>query len=147
MPRLEESFGRDGPIIDVGIWIAAEVAESWSAAGSIIPEPFVIPGLVDTGARVTAIGASIIAWMGIPSIGVMEASSSLLGGEARSVPIFPLRMIFGPLGEGPAPKWRAIDAVAVEIVSPGASVLIGRDLLASCRFTYDGRKSRFLMSY
>ena len=85
--------------------------------------------------------------MGIPSIGVMEASSSLLGGEARSVPIFPLRMTFGPLGEGPAPKWRAIDAVAVEIVSPGASVLIGRDLLASCRFTYDGRKSRFLMSY
>ena len=93
---------------DVGIWIAAEVAESWSAAGSIISEPFVIPGLVDTGARVTARSASIVAWLGIPSIGVIEASSSLLGGEARSVPIFPLRMTFGPLGEGPAPKWRAI---------------------------------------
>jgi hypothetical protein len=97
MPRLDLPFGRDGPIIDVGIWIAAELGKSWAATGSAIPEPFVVSGLVDTGARVTAIGVSIIAWMGIPSIGVMEASSSLLGGEARSVPIFPLRMTFGPL--------------------------------------------------
>jgi hypothetical protein len=147
MPRLDVPFGRDGPIIDVGIWIAAELGVSWAATGSAIPEPFVVSGLVDTGARVTAIEASIVAWMGIPSIGVMEASTSLLGGEARSVPIFPLRMTFGPLEEGPAPRWRAIDAVAVKIVSPGASVLIGRDLLASCRFTYDGRKSRFQMSF
>jgi hypothetical protein len=85
--------------------------------------------------------------MGIASVGFLEASSSVLGGEARSVPIYPLRMTFGPLGAPDAPKWRAIQAVGVNIVSPGASVLIGRDLLASCRFTYDGRKSRLLMSY
>ncbi len=29
----------------------------------------------------------------------------------------------------------------------GAMVLIGQDLLASCRFTYDGRKGRLMMSY
>jgi hypothetical protein len=87
MPRLDVSFGRDGPIIDVGIWIAAEVAESWVAAGSTIPEPFVVPGLVDTGAKVTAIRASIVAWMGIPSFGEMDASSSILGNESRLVSI------------------------------------------------------------
>jgi hypothetical protein len=147
MPRLEVSFGHDGPIVDVRIWYGEDDARSLVAAGRAIPPPFSVLGLVDTGAKVTAIRASIIAWMGIPSIGAMEASSSLLGCESRSVSIFPLRMALGPLGEGPVPKWRAIDAVAVDVVSPGVSVLIGRDLLASCRFTYDGRRSRLLMSY
>jgi hypothetical protein len=146
MPRLDVFFGRDGPIIDVRIWIAADLAESRAAAGLPIPAPFSVPGLVDTGAKVSAIRASIVAWMGILSIGVMEASSSVLGGESRPVSIFPVRMALGPLGAGP-PRWRAIDAAAVDVVSPGVSVLIGRDLLASCRFTYDGRKSRLLMSY
>ena len=77
----------------------------------------------------------------------MAASSSVLGGEARSLPIYPVRMTFGPLGAPDPPRWRAIDAIGVDVVSPGASVLIGRDLLATCRFTYDGRKRRLLMSY
>ena len=34
-----------------------------------------------------------------------------------------------------------------EVVSPGAVALIGQDLLATCRFTYDGRKRRLMMSY
>jgi hypothetical protein len=147
MPRLDVSFGRDGPIVDVRIWYGEDDARSMIAAGRAIPPPLSVPGLVDTGAKVTAIRASIVTWMGIPSIGVMEASSSVLSGEARSVPIFAFRMALGPLGEGRAPRWQAIDAVAVDVVSPGVSVLIGRDLLASCRFTYDGRKSRLLMSF
>ena len=95
----------------------------------------------------TAIQRSIIAWMGIPSIGFTEASSSLLGSEVRTVPIHQVRMTFGSLGDADTPKWRTIDAIGVDVVSPGASVLIGRDLLATCRFTYDGRKDRFMMSY
>jgi hypothetical protein len=56
-------------------------------------------------------------------------------------------MTSGPLGAPDAPKWRAIRAVGVHVVSSGASILIGRDLLATCRFTYDGRKHSFMMSY
>src|SRR5262249_8126117 len=147
MPRLEVPIGPDGPIIVVRIWIGAEYAKTLTAGGRTIPPPFSVPGLVDTGAQVTAIRNSILDWMGIPSARFLEASSSVLGGEARSVPIYPLRMTFGPLGAPDAPKWRAIHAVGVHVVSPGASVLIGRDLLTSCRFTYDGRKNRFMMSY
>jgi hypothetical protein len=147
MPRLEVPIGTAGPIIDVRIWLGTEPAKALTAGGREIPPPFSVPGLVDTGAQVTAIRGLIIDWMGIASIGFLEASSSVLGGEARSVPIYPLRMTFGPLGAPDAPRWRAIHAVGVHVVSPGASVLIGRDLLASCRFTYDGRKDRFMMSY
>ncbi len=147
MPRLEAAFGPDGPIIDVGIWFSTEDAKTLVAVGGSVSPPFSAPGLVDTGAKVTAIRRSVIAWMGIPSVGFMEATSSMLGGEVRSVPIYRVRMTFGPLANAVVPKWRTIDAVGVDVVSPGASVLIGRDLLATCRFTYDGRKQRFMMSY
>jgi hypothetical protein len=85
--------------------------------------------------------------MGIPTVGFMEVSSSVLGGQVRTVPIYRLRMTFGSLADPDTPKWRTIDAIGVDVVSPGASVLIGRDLLATCRFTYDGRKHRLMMSY
>lgn len=147
MPRLDRSFGDDGPIIDVRICVAAARAEWLAAVGSPVPEPFAVPGLVDTGVKVTAISLAIATWMGIASVGMIEASSSVLGRESRWVPVYPLRMCLGPFSDTDPLRWRAIDAAAVDIVSPGASVLIGRDLLASCRFTYDGRKSRLLMSY
>lgn len=121
MPRLEASFGPDGPIIDVQIWTAAARAEELAAEGREIPPPICVPGLVDTGAEATAIRLPIIDWMGIPS--------------------------HGALGDAHPPKWRTIRAVGVHLMAPGASVLIGRDLLASCRFTDDGRKHRLLMSY
>jgi hypothetical protein len=43
---------------------------------------------------------------------------------------------------------RIIRAAGVQqVISPGVTVLIGRDLLESCRFTSDGRQRRFMMSY
>ena len=54
MPRLEVPIGRDGPIIDVRIWIGTEDAKTLTAGGLEIPPPFSVPGLVDTGAQLTA---------------------------------------------------------------------------------------------
>jgi len=56
-------------------------------------------------------------------------------------------MTFGPIEAPDRPKRRIISSVGVTVVSPGALVLIGQDLLATCRFTYDGRKRRLTMSY
>jgi hypothetical protein len=147
MPRLDVPIGSDGLLIDMRIWLSATDAKTLVAGGGVLTPPFSVSGLVDTGAKVTAIQRSIIAWMGIPSIGFTEASSSLLGGEVRTVPIYPVRMTFGSLADADTPRWRTIHAIGVDVVSPGASVLIGRDLLATCRFTYDGRKERFMMTY
>ena len=129
------------------IWFSTQDAKTLVAGGGTLRPPYSVSGLVDTGAKVTAIQRSIINWMGIPSIGFMDATSSMLGGEVRTVPIYPVRMTFGPLGASDTPKWRTINAVGVDVVSPGASVLIGRDLLSTCRFTYDGRKFRLMVAY
>ena len=83
----------------------------------------------------------------LPVHGWVKLRSSVLGTDEREAPVYSLRMTFGSLGAPDPPKWRIIRAVGVAVVSPGAIVLIGQDLLATCRFTYDGRKRRLMMSY
>jgi hypothetical protein len=147
MPRLDVTIGPNGPIIEVRLWVVPEDAAKLAAAGLPIPQPISVTGLVDTGAQVTAIQRSLAEWMGIPVFSVLEARSSVLGDEARVVDVYRIRMTFGPLEAPDPPKWRTINAVGVSVISPGATVLIGRDLLATCRFTYDGRKRRLMISY
>ena len=70
----------------------------------------------------------------------------MLGDESRVVGVYRIQITFGPVEAPDPPKWQSIEVVAVKVVSPGASVLIGRDLLSTCRFTYDGRKQRLMVS-
>jgi hypothetical protein len=147
MPRLEVSFGQDGPIVDVRLSVAAEDEAELVGAGRAVPGPLCVSGLVDTGAETTAIQQALAHLMTIPVFGTAEVASSALGRGTRVVPTYRIRMAFGPFGTPGPPRWRTITAAGMDIISPGAIVLIGRDLLATCRFTYDGRKHRFMMSY
>jgi hypothetical protein len=147
MPHLDVPIGPNGPIIEVRLSVGPENAAKLAAAGLPIPRPISVPGLVDTGAEVTAIQLSLAEWMGVPVWSLLETRSSVLGHEARLAAVYRIQMTFGPLEAPDPPKWRTIGAVGVSVVSPGATVLIGRDLLATCRFTYDGRKSRLMISY
>jgi hypothetical protein len=127
--------------------VVSDDARDLAAAGRPVPPPFSVPGLVDTGAELSAIQQSLVDWTGISSFRFVEARSSVLGDESRLAPVYRIQMTFGPIEAPDPPRWRTIEAVGVNIVSPGASVLIGRDLLATCRFTYDGRKQRLMLSY
>lgn len=147
MPRLDVPIGPNGPIVEVRLWIGSEDEASRVAEGRAVPRPFSVLGLVDTGAQMTAIQRPLAARMDLPCRGELQLSSSVLGGEVRAVPLYVIRMTFGAIEAPDPPKWRNIRAAGVSVVSPGVTVLIGRDLLGSCRFTYDGRKSRFMMSY
>jgi hypothetical protein len=147
MRRIDAAIGVDGPIVDLRLWIALAEAESLRAGGVAVPSSFSVTGLVDTGAKQTAIQRSIATWMGIPTISLLRLTSSVLGAEEREAPAYQVRMTFGPLEAPDPPKWRTLLVAGVDVVSPGASVLIGRDLLATCRFTYDGRKQRLMISY
>ncbi len=147
MPRLNVAFGPGGPIIEVRLQVGDEDAERLVADGSPIPPRCCVAGLVDTGAERTAIERSLLDWLGLSACGSVDLSSSVLGYEVRKAKVYRVQMTFGSLEAPNPPKWRTISAVGVTLVFAEATVLIGRDLLATCRFTDDGRKSRFMMSY
>jgi hypothetical protein len=147
MPRLEVPIGLDGPIIDVRTWIGIDQEDALDAKGMKIPPVVSLRALVDTGARLTAIQRAWAEAIGLPRHDWVMLKSSVLGHEERHAPVYQLRMTFGALEAPDAPKWRNILVAGVNVVSPGAVVLVGQDLLATCRFTYDGRKRRLMMSY
>src|SRR4051812_25710974 len=103
-----------------------------------------VAGLVDTGAERTAIPRHLAVSLGLP-VHDWEMVQSAAGGEPRLVPVYLVRLSFAP-NDAPA-RWRSITAVGVASVSPGAMILVGRDMLSTCRFTYDGRGERLVMSY
>ena len=121
MPRLEAPIGDDGPIIDVMGWIAAEHESVLRSRGLPRPKPFAIRGLVDTGARITAIQKALAEGMRLPVHDWITISSSVLGEEVRKAPVYQIRMTFGSLEARDAPKWRIFHAVGVSVVSPGAA--------------------------
>jgi hypothetical protein len=147
MARLETPIGSDGPIIDVRIWIGPEHEQALKARGLLVPQALSVPGLLDTGAERTAIQQALAEAIGLPVHDWVGIRSSVLGAEARDAPVYLTRMTFGSIAAEDLPKWRIINPVGVTVVSPGALILIGRDLLATSRFTYDGRKRRLMMSY
>ena len=147
MPRQEWPIGLDGPIIDVRMTIGPEHEEARASVGLPVLPAFSVAGLLDTGAQRTAIQQVLAEGMGLPVHDWVTLRSSVLGTDEREAPVYVLRMTFGALGSSDPPKWRIVHAVGVSVVSPGATVMIGRDMLATCRFTYDGRKRRLMMSY
>jgi len=147
MPRLEVPIRYDGPLVEVRLWIGPEFERTVVSRRLPVPTPLSVLGLIDTGAERTAIPVTVAQGMGLPIHNWQRLKSSVLGDEERDAPVYRVRMTFGSIESTDQPKWRTIDAVGVNVVSPGATALVGRDLLATCRFTYDGRKRRLMMSY
>ena len=146
MPRLDVPIGPAGPIIEVRLRVGPEQADA-RATGRTVPPPISVLGLVDTGAEVSAIQRSLAEWLGVPVSRFLETRSSVLGDESRLAAVYRIQMTFGPIEAPDPPKWRTTDVVGVKVASPGAIVLIERDLLSTCRFTYDGRKKRLMLTY
>lgn len=147
MPRLESAIGHAGPLIDVRLRAVPEREAALNAAGLPIAPPFSVRGLLDTGATTTAIRYELADRLNLIPDDIAQIRSSASGPETYEAPVYQVRMTFGPIEAPDPPRWRTLDVVGVSIVTTGAFVLIGQDLLATCRFTYDGRKRRIMLSY
>ena len=69
MPLIRVPIGSDGPVIDLGIWLARALAHSLVARGQVVPPPQTIRALIDTGADRTAIHPNALARDRIAPIG------------------------------------------------------------------------------
>lgn len=90
-------------------------------------------GLVDTGATSTCISPRVVSALGLKPIGSVQCGGVAGAAEHR---LFRVSFEF----EGSQPPIRVTDAevVEVDIGNQGLDMLVGRDLLAAARFSYDG---------
>jgi hypothetical protein len=147
MPLIRVPIGVDGPVIDLGIWIARAMAHALGARGQAVPRPQTIRVLIDTGADRTAIHPHALALIASFASGTILVRRPGSTTAARRVKLYDVRVAFGGAMVSPTPgHWIELESAAVVPADPSVLALIGRDMLAHCRFVYDGLKGDALLS-
>lgn len=147
MPLIRVPIGMDGPVIDLGIWLARALAHALVARGKVVPPPHTIRALIDTGADRTAIHPKALALIASPPSGTtLVRRPGATTTTARRVNLHDVRLALGGAVVSPARgSWAEIEAAAVVPADPSVLALIGRDMLAHCQFGYDGPKGELLL--
>ena len=145
MPLIRVPIGIDGPIIDLGIWMARPMAHAYIARGLVVPPPQTIRALIDTGADRTAIHPNALALVASAPSGTIRVRRPGQA-AARRVNLHDVRLAFGGAVVSPTRgPWIELESAAVVPADPSVLALIGRDMLAHCQFVYDGLKCELLL--
>jgi hypothetical protein len=146
MPRIRVPIGSDGPVIDLGIWIDRTMAHSLVAQGMAVPPPQIVRALIDTGADRTAIHPAALAMSSSVPAGTILVRRPGPIAAPRRVSLHRVRLAFGGGAVSPITgRWVEIESAAVIPADPAILALIGRDMLARCRFVYDGPKGELIL--
>jgi hypothetical protein len=148
MPRVRVPIGVDGPVIDLGIWMARALAHALVAHGRAVPPPQTVRALIDTGADRTAIHPNALALIASSPSGTVLVRRPGSMATARRFNVHDVRLAFGGAIVSPTKgSWVEIESAAVVPADPNVLALIGRDMLTYCRFIYDGLKGELILDY
>ena len=92
--------------------------------------------------------SSLINALGLPFGGSVLANVPALGGLTAGTLYHASFTVLHPSGNTSANLMiRNVSGLEVDLAALGYEALIGRDILASCRFLYDGPRKRFRLGY
>ena len=144
MPQLSFPFDRNGVIVDVLLSCGGDRLKRLLARNDPIPAPIWARGMIDTGTNVSAVSLSLLRQLGIEK--GEEVKSEGVAGEfvthyyevslTIAVKAAPSGAVYSP----PNVSVIHLDAVGVD-------VLIGLDLLMSCRLVLDGPAGLFTLEF
>ena len=137
MPTL--TLGLDyvgGPVIEVYVGVPA-AAQAALFAGQSPPRPLKLRALVDTGATLTVVDASALAKLPLDEIGAMSFHSATTGALPVVAKLYAVSLASAETVTGVLADDLAV-AAGEDFGGLGVEVLLGRDILGSCIFLYDG---------
>jgi len=128
-----------GALVDMGVWIGTPVEEALKKAGSKVPEPVAVKGMIDTGATGSVIQPAIAQQLGLQPVGVVSISTPT--SENVPCPQFVVRFLL--------PNNVIAECLATEAPLQGQHIqcLLGRDLLAAGVLVYTGYINQFTLSF
>jgi hypothetical protein len=135
--------------VTVRIAVPPTRAFSLQQAGLPIPGPFTRPALIDTGAGITCIDRQLRLLLNLTPFSKMRLVTPSSGARPPRVRLYKvdLTLLHGT-GNPVFHLVQPLFVVAqVDIAPLGFSALIGRDLLALCRFVYNGQAGTFELHY
>jgi hypothetical protein len=133
MPLIRVPIRADGPVIDLGIWMARAMAHASVAQGQPVPPPQTIRALIDTGADRTAIHPKALALIASSPSGTILVRRPGPAAASRRVNLHDVRLAFtGAMASATRGPWVEVETAAVVPAEPSVLALIGRDMLAHC---------------
>ena len=134
-----------GPLVTVRIAITFAHEQLLIGKGDPVPFPVGDEALLDTGTSMTVISDGITRVLALPLRGARAVRSSLTGSQSRSAGVFEVRLAI-MVGPTVLHEWTKVPVLEAAFPARGPyHVIIGRDLLDDCVFTYDGKRRTFTL--
>lgn len=147
MAHLSFAVTSTGLTVPVWIGLTHQAMKDLIAAGKQIPAPVGAKGLLDTGTNVTAVAPWILQQLAVPV--TTRSSTHTAGGQ---VPVNLYRVSVGitdPAQPAGSPWLTHSDMLVIELATPlpDVDILIGLDILLTCKLHLDGPARRFMLEF
>jgi hypothetical protein len=134
--------------VDLLIGWSEDDARAQRQALRPVPPPVNLRGLLDTGAEISCVDASVVQTLGLPMEGIPITHVPAVGGVTYGMPYKTSLTLEHPSGMG-GDHLVVGNGVVIELslAQLGYQALIGRDVLALCDFLYSGKGGTFTLTY
>ena len=148
MPQLRDVIRPDGAFVEVRAGWSQSSGRQLRAALRPVPPATQTQAILDTGAEMTCVDWAIITVLGLAFGGTTFANLPAHGG-LTGAGVFDVSLtIVHPSGNATDNLViPAMSVLGVSLSPVGYDVLLGRDLLANCRFLYEGPTNQFELGY
>jgi|SRR5882724_3465802 len=145
MPHLTLQISAGGPVLELYVGVSNPRSDALKAAGQPVPPPVMVRGLLDTGASCTGVDPAVLTGLGIASTGTtpLHTPSTTLSTPHIARQFDVSIILVHPLINR---TFMAIPVIESQLAHQGIQMLIGRDILNQCLFTYDGTAQSFCLA-
>lgn len=136
-----------GPIVYAFVGLSAPHREVLTATGRSLPTSNLGRFLIDTGASGSAVDPGMLDGLDLRPTGAITVHTPSTEGRPISMAMFDVSILI-PAGEHDAPLYiPAIPVSASGFKAQGIDGLLGRDVLAQCLLSYNGRIGSFTLAF
>jgi len=148
MPVVSGTLQAEGALLAIVLGWGVARAQKLRAALRPVPPPAHIRAVIDTGAEITCVDSTLVQSLGLPFGGTVLVNLPAHGGVTAGAMHDASLTVVHPSGNARNDLVvQNLTVLEVSLASLGYEVLLGRDVLAGCRFFYHGPKGRFQLAY
>ena len=147
MPHLSGTITPWGPLILVVVGPSAPRIQALTAAGQTPPTAIVARLVVDTGASLTAIDCTILQQLGLTSKGTTPVHTPSTAGVPHNANQYDVGIIIFGLMNAIVHAAPALPVIDGNFKAQGIDWLLGRDVLATSRMSYNGMDGWYGISF
>lgn len=135
----------EGAIIEILVAVCDQQASLRQQAGQVVPSPKAVPALIDPGATHTFVDEGIVRDLALDY--VSDVTSATPGAVNVIKKSYAGKIVIQGTGGNAPLELDAFQIVETDFSGTKHKAIIGRQVLASCRFVYDGKANRFSLDF